>query len=275
MEGIEELLASLGQKQTISQEVKDAIAANREAVKRYYGKIRDALRSHKDKLKNVGDGCTALALPGTDGAIVKTGNGNLPVLDSGADHGASEVLKAHGGGGWSDMLEAAHEKALNSSADTGSLALLSAMYFSRGGKDMFEKLKDKRSRKQVMEAVLSRHIVEYEGISQLCTTMINEIGPEKIQGGFDNDGTFFQNVLKTKLRVDAAQRAAIQADSKLSGAQPPGLNVRNVGQLNVSGVQQVSNGAVVEDSKNNVANPRRSTLPKRKRPEDIECTSNE
>jgi hypothetical protein len=270
MENFEELMSSLEGKTNISQEAMDALTAKREAVKQHYRQIRDALREHKEKM---GGESMALALSGADGAIVKTGNSNLPVSDSG--HGTGEVLKAHGSGGWCDMLEAAHDLALNSGANTGSLTLLSSMYYSRGGKDLFEKLKDSRSRKQVMDAIIARQIVECETISQLCTTMLNEVGPEKIQSGFDNDGTFFQNVLKTKLRVDAAQRAAMQAESKLSGVQLPGLNVKNVGQLNLSGVQQVRNEAVVEEGENNIVNSRKNTLTKHKRPGDLECTYSE
>lgn len=275
MEGFEELLATLGQNKTVSQEVKDAVGANREAVKRYYGKIRDALRNHKDKLKNAGDGCTALTLPGTDGAIVKTGDGNMPAPESGGDPGGAEVLKSLGGGECSDMLEAAHNRAMNSSADTGNLKLLSSMYFSSGGKDMFEKLRDAKTRNQIVAAALSRQIVDCEVLSQITTLTMNEISPEKLPSCFNNDGTLFQNLIKTKLRIDASQRASIQVLSRLSGVQAPGLNVRNVNQLNFSQLQQVRNGAVVEDGENNVANPRRSTLPKHKRTEDIECTSNE
>ena len=274
MENLESLMASLvGSKIPISQEVKDALAASRESVKQDYGKIRDALRNHKKKMNSELES-TALALPGTGGSIVKADGGNLPAFHGG-DHGAAEVLKTLGCGNWGDMLEAAHDRALNTSADTGTPKLLSSMFFTRGGKDMFEKLKDSRSRNQVMAAILSRHLTEYEGISQVCTTMINEINLENIQDGFKNDGTTLQNILKTKLRIDAAQRASIQAMSKLGGVQSPGLNVRNVNQLNYSGVQQVRNETVVEDGENNITNSRKNTLPKHKRQGDLECTSNE
>lgn len=205
MENIESLMESL--------EVKDALAASRESVKQHYGRIRDALRNHRKKLTRDGKS-TVPALRSADGPVLKAGDAGLPALH-GSDHEVAGVIKALGGGCWSDMLEAAHYRAMNSSADTGQLKMLSAMYFSRGGKDMFEKLKDSQSRNQVMAAALSRQIVEYEGVSQLCTTMINAIGLEKIQDGFDDDGSFLQNLLKTKLCIDCSQREAIQAMGSL------------------------------------------------------------
>ncbi len=188
-------------------------------------------------------------------AIEKTAGAELPALRSATS---------------CELLEAAHETA----NAAGAPKLMSSMYRSRGGKAMLEKLRDPDTRKSVMADIISRQLVDCELISQFCTTAINMIGMDKVPGSFDNDGTFFQNVLKTKLRVDSAQRAAILADSKLSGVQGPGLNVRNVNQLNVSHVQQVRNHDVVEDGENNITNVSESTLPKPKhKRKDLECTS--
>ncbi|MFZ2653911.1 MAG: hypothetical protein WAX69_03275 [Victivallales bacterium] len=199
------------------------------------------------ELQKVESSAAPVDVPDNDGSIVKSDSNHLALA----------------AGTSCDLLEAAHETAMQSGTETGSLKLLSSMYHSRGGKPLLERLKDRRTRRAAKQDMLARQMVDCELVSQLCTTAINMVKMEKLPVCFENDGSFFQNVLKTKLRVDASQRAAILADSRLDGPVP-GLNVKNVGQMNVSQVQQVRNETGLEENDDNIMNHIETALPKHK-----------